>query len=289
MDITFLRNFTLVVEQGSMSEAARSLDMTPAAIAQQIKALERTLKAKLLQRAGRTVKPTQAGLVLYEHAKPLLKGFEGLTHAVNIDPFKGELRLGAINTALLSFLPQTLKAFSRDYPKVRVSIVSGHSLELISLLEDNAIDAAICIHPNFSFSKSLRWDTFRHEPLTLLAPAGSTHSTPDALLTHYPLIRYDRNLSGGKQADHYLKQNSPVKLIECVELSSILAIALMVECGLGVSVVPDINSKLLDGLAIQKIPLKSHLEQRSIGMLSHQNSFKKPLLEHLVHCHQLIA
>jgi DNA-binding transcriptional LysR family regulator len=58
METEYLHSFLLVVESGSMSEAARRLNLTPAAIAQQMRTLERELGTGLLARAGRTVQPT---------------------------------------------------------------------------------------------------------------------------------------------------------------------------------------------------------------------------------------
>ncbi|MEX3902197.1 LysR family transcriptional regulator, partial [Paraburkholderia sp. BR14319] len=52
MDTGFLSNLLLVVESGSMAEAARRVGVTPAAIAQQIQALERELGVALVMRAG---------------------------------------------------------------------------------------------------------------------------------------------------------------------------------------------------------------------------------------------
>lgn len=288
MDTSFLKGFLLTVETGSMSEAARRLDITPAAIAQQIRSLERTLEVKLVSRAGRTVKPTEAGHLLAANARGLVENIDNLKHIVKTDPFGGQLRLGSINTALLSFLPQTLKIFSSLFPQTRISIRSGHSHELISLLEQDELDAVICIHPHFAFSKSMRWRAFRNEPLVMLAPAASLTSDPAQLLNRYPLIRYDRNLAGGKQADQYLNGHR-INPTECVELSSILAIALMVECGLGVSIVPDINSRLVNGLSVRKIPLDSSSVQRTIGILSQRHSFKNRLIDHLFECYQKLA
>lgn len=284
MDTTYLHSFVLVVEEGSMSQAARRLDLTPAAIAQQMRVLERTLDAQLLQRAGRTVKPTLAGQRLYKNALPLLRDIESLKQVVNTNPFEGELRLGAINTALLSFLPGTLKILSDDYPNLHVTIRSGHSSELINLLELQIIDAAICIHPNFAFAKSFRWQSLRHESLIMLTPMNTSATSPSELLQHYPLIRYDRQLAGGKQADQYLRQHVPFKPIESVELSNIMAIGLMVEVGLGVSIVPDINSRLLTYQQIRRIPLQTSAELRDIGILSLQHAFNKPVLDQLVCC-----
>ena len=61
MDARFLLSFVTVVEVGSIAEAARRLDLTPAAIAARVHALEEELGVAIIRRAGRSVKATEAG------------------------------------------------------------------------------------------------------------------------------------------------------------------------------------------------------------------------------------
>ncbi|HZV39316.1 MAG TPA: LysR family transcriptional regulator, partial [Pseudoxanthomonas sp.] len=59
MDTQFLRTFVTVVDRGSMAAAARELNITPAAVAQQLRTLEREMGATLVARVGRTVSMTE--------------------------------------------------------------------------------------------------------------------------------------------------------------------------------------------------------------------------------------
>lgn len=271
-----------------MSEAARRMDVTPAAIAQQVRALEKELQFRLVERAGRTVRPTQAGHVLAANARQLLRQVDNLKYLINTSPLAGELRLGAINTALLSFLPLTLKKLSTQCPDLHVSIRSGHSSELISCLQRDELDAVICIHPGFAFPKSLKWQVFRHEPLVLLSPSGLPIDDTRKVLRENPFIRYDRSLGGGKHAERFLVSLN-VRPTEVVELSSILAIALMVEAGLGVSIVPDIGSKLINRLDICTTRLEDESERREIGILSQRNAVKSEVIDRLVDCYRTMT
>ena len=70
MDTAYLNAFVLVTATGSMSEAARRLDLTPAAIAQQMWVLDKAMCTALLMRAGRTMVPTEAGHRLAQRARP---------------------------------------------------------------------------------------------------------------------------------------------------------------------------------------------------------------------------
>lgn len=281
MDTLFLNSFLLTVDAGSMSEAARRLDLTPAAVAQQIRALERELGTALLARAGRTVSPTEAGHRLAERSRPLLREFGNLKAAVNEEVATGELRIGAINTGLLSLLPEALARFGRIHPQVRVQILSGNSVDLFEDVQRGELDAAICLHPQFALPKTTAWALLREEPLVALAPARLARRDPHELLSREPFIRYDRNVGGGKQADRYLRRAGIVPR-ERFELGSLAAIAMMVDKGLGVSLVPDIASPLTAGLKVARLTLPLAPESRRFGIAWQRASVRARLIRGLI-------
>lgn len=281
MDTTFLQTFLLVVDTGSMSEAARRLDLTPAAVAQQLRAIERELGTTLVARAGRTVQPTEAGQRLAGQARILIREFSGLRALVNDEYATGELRIGTINTALHSLLPETLARFVKLYPQVKVFIMSAHSHELYEAVRQGDLDAAVCLHPQFTLPKTIEWEQLREEPLVVLAPPRLAKSHPHTLLREQPLLRYDRRLGGGKQADRYMRKLS-ITPHERLELSSLLAIAMMVEQGMGVSLVPDIASPLMTSLNVKRLPLPEELEPRRFGILWRRASVRIRLIRVLL-------
>ena len=240
METAYLHSFLLVVESGSMSEAARRLDLTPAAVAQQVRALERELGAPLLARAGRTVQPTEAGHQLVQRGRNLLREVSDIKALLGSDAAGGELLVGTINTAIHSLLPDILAHFVKTHPGVKVFLQSGTTATLHKALLQGELDAAVCLHPTFALPKTFDWSLLREEPLVLLAPSRLARRDPHELLRTSPLIRYDRNLGGGKQADRYLR---------------------------AAGIVPHIASPLLDGQRIVKIPLPLPSEPRRFGVL----------------------
>lgn len=283
METSFLTTFLLVVDTGSMAEAARRLDLTPAAVAQQIRALERELDATLLARAGRTVAPTAAGSRIIAQSRGLLRDLADLKIVVNDDYATGELRLGTINTALHSLLPDILARFVKTHSQVKVFIHSGTSIELYEALRRGDLDAAVCTHPSFAMPKAFVWELLREEPLVVLAPRRFAQREPHDLLRSEPLIRYDRNLTGGKEAERYLRREGIVPT-ERFELSSLAAIAMMVDRGLGVSLAPDIASTMTTGLRIARLPLPGASEPRRFGMLWQRASIRERLIRDLLEC-----
>ncbi|CAG2148209.1 LysR family transcriptional regulator [Cupriavidus plantarum] len=272
METNYLRAFALVVETGTLAEAARRLNVTPAAVSQQIQVLERQLGTTLLGRAGRTVAPTASGRRLAERCVGLLGQVDELRAWVNQAEELKELRIGTINTALHSLLPDALARFTHAHPDVSVHIRSATSAELFDAVKQLELDAAVCLHPPFALPKTFAWELLRQEPLVVLARARDRQADPHELLRTRPLIRYDRSLGGGRQADDYLRTNGIVPAAERFELSSLLAIAMMVDRGLGVSLVPDIASPLTARLQVAKLDLPVPSEPRRFGVLWRRTS-----------------
>nr|WP_156909552.1 LysR family transcriptional regulator [Ottowia thiooxydans] len=283
VDTAFLHTFLLVARKGSMSEAARQLDLSPTAVAQQMRVLERELGASLLQRAGRTVRPTEAGHRLMEKAEALVREAAGLRTWVHGDELQHEIHVGTVATLLHSALPDILQEFTARYPHTRVSIRAGLAGHLNELVAEGAVDVALTLQPGYDIPKTLEWRMLREEPLVVLAHSRLAGSDPLRLLREQPLIRYDRTLGGGKLADQFLRDAGIVPQ-ERFELNSLLAVSMMVERDLGVALVPDTISPFRDAQALVRIPLPQARAARVLGLLWLRASPKKVLIKAFGEC-----
>jgi DNA-binding transcriptional LysR family regulator len=281
METAYLDTFALVVESGSMSEAARRLELTPAAVAHQLRLLERELGTRLLTRAGRTVVPTEAGYRLADRAGSVLRDLRNIKAAINQEAATGELRLGAINTALHSLMPEVLAGFVKVYPDARVEIRSALSAELYDAVLRGELDAAVCLHPPFALPKTVNWEQLCEEPLVVLAPGRWGKRDAHGLLRDEPFIRYNPRLGGGKQADDYLRKQGIVPH-ERFELSSLPAIAMLVDRGLGVSLAPDASVPWARGLRVARLPLAGQAYRRRFGIIYPRASVRTRLILALV-------
>ena len=281
METSYLQSFMLVVETGSMAEAARRLHITAAAVAQQMRILEKEFKTPLLTRAGRTVVPTPAGHRLRQSAPTLLRELANAHTLVNNDGTSGELVIGTINTALHSLLPDILADFVKQCPDVKVYLQSATTNQLYEAVQQGDIDAAVCLYPAFPLAKTFDWTLLREEPLILLAPKHLAHLDPHELLRTQPLIRYDRNLGGGQMVDRYLRA-AHIAPQERFELSSLVAIAMMVDRGLGVALVPDTALNLPDGQSVVRLPLPESTQSRRFGVMWLRSSARLALIHKVV-------
>jgi DNA-binding transcriptional LysR family regulator len=144
MDTRQLAAFCAVVERRSFSQAAERLGVTQPAVSLQVRALEKRLGAQLLDRSGRRVEPTEAGLRLYRGAQRLLALEEQLVAEVGGEAegnLAGTFEIGASTGPGGIVLAQLLCEFQGRHPELHISLsvfdtqtvverVAGRELEL---------------------------------------------------------------------------------------------------------------------------------------------------------------
>lgn len=281
MDTRFLETFVVIAEQQSVARAARHLNLTPAAVAQRIKALEAEVGVKLLSRSGRVLRPTEAGFKVLEQAKLVLRETRNLKALATSHMIAGELRIGAIHTALTGILPDILSNLTQQHSSIEVFIKPGVSIDLYNDVLKGDLDAALIIEPRFIIPKSHSFRKMKEEPLILIVPKALEKSDPLELLRTLPFIRYDRSQWGGNLADECLKQTR-IQPIERYELDSLEAIAIMVDRGLGISIVPNWSPPWPSGINIATLSIPDNTVFRYIGILTAQISPKQNLVNALL-------
>lgn len=266
MDTQFLESYVAVVDCGSMAEAARRLDLTAAAVAARVKSLEESLGTVLLRRAGRTVKATEAGLRILDHSRGVLRDVRNLQAMAQDDASPGELRLGASTSSLTGVVAPLLRSLYQRMPGLAVYIEPGNSALLYQRVTSGMLDAAVIVQPQFTLPKSCDWQALVDEPLCVLAPASMAGRDPLELLSTEPFIRYDRSMWGGRMADTYLRERH-IQPRERIEIDALNAIAVFVDQGLGVSLVPDWTPPWPEGLKLLKLQLPGPVPVRRLGLV----------------------
>lgn len=264
-----------------MAAASRLLNISPSAIAQQLHALERELGAPLIVRVGRTVRMTEQGGRIIAQARQLVRDAADLKSIANDGAVSGELRLGACTTPLTGMLPEILARLSSRFPDINVHILAGNSVQLYAEVEAGNLDAAFVLEAPYPLPKTCDWKMLREEPLIVLAPAHLAHVPPHELLANEPLIRYDRKLWGGLHADEYLRRHH-ITPHERFELNALNAIAVMVDRGLGVSIVPDWSPPWPEGISLARLMLPEREIGRRIGVVWSRGTVRMRLVSALL-------
>ena len=266
-----------VVDNGSMAAAARALDLSPSAVAQQLRAVERSLGVPLLVRVGRTVRMTDQGARILERARALLRDSADLRSVAHDEAVHGELRVGSCSTALIGILPEILARLSTKFPNLVIHIESDNSVDLYAEIEAGNLDAAFVLEAPYLLPKTCDWMVLREEPLIVIAPHAFAARDAHELLRDEPFIRYDRTRWGGRGADEYLREVG-IQPKERIEVDLLQAIAVMVDMGLGVSLVPDWAPPWPAQLTLARIALPETRIGRRVGVVWSRGSVRTRLL-----------
>jgi DNA-binding transcriptional LysR family regulator len=130
IDMTALRSFVAVAEAGGVTKAAGILNLTQSAVSMQLKRLEASLDMGLFDRTGRGIALSPAGEQLLSYARRILSLNDEVYARLTARQFEGEVVLGVPHDVVYPAIPQVLQQFARDYPRVRVQLLSSFTRRL---------------------------------------------------------------------------------------------------------------------------------------------------------------
>src|SRR4051794_16525607 len=172
MDTRQLAAFCEVVERRSFSYAAARLGVTQPAVSQQVRALEQRLGTQLLDRSGRRVEPTEAGMRLYRGAQRMLAFEEQLLEELGEPegPLRGTLEIGASTGPAAIVLPLLLCEFQRDNPDMRVELSVFDTQSVVELVADRRLELGIVGAARRH--RSVAFEPFFRDEVILVCPPG---------------------------------------------------------------------------------------------------------------------
>jgi len=130
LDLTSLRSFVAISDMGGVTRAAGALNLTQSAVSMQIKRLEDMLGAAVLDRAGRGVALTPVGEQLLSYARRIVALNDEVYGLLTSPQFEGEVVLGVPHDIVYPAIPQVMRRFAKDFPKVKVRLLSSFTRTL---------------------------------------------------------------------------------------------------------------------------------------------------------------
>jgi DNA-binding transcriptional LysR family regulator len=173
MDTRQLAAFCAVVERKSFSQAAERLGVTQPAVSLQVRALEKRLGTQLLDRSGRRVEPTEAGLRLYRGAQRMLALEDQIVSHVAATAqgeVTGDLALGASTGPAAIAVPILLCEFQRENPEVRVFLTVSDTHAIVERVA--ARDLELGIVGAARRHRGVRFEPFFSDEVILACPPG---------------------------------------------------------------------------------------------------------------------
>ncbi|GIH99422.1 LysR family transcriptional regulator [Planobispora takensis] len=245
LDVRRLRLLRELSRRGTIAAVAEALTFTPSAVSQQLAALEREAGVALLERTGRRVVLTPAGIALVGHAEAVLERLEQAAAelAAARTGLTGTLRIGAFPTATRVLLPPALAALAGEHPALEPMVEELDPAEVAPRLRAGDLDVALVHEYDFvPAAPDLALDTLPllDEPMYLATPAsagGATLadcrgepwilSTPGTLC-HAMTVRACQAAGFAPRARHHVD-----------DFGTVLA---MVSVGQGVALVPEFGA-----------------------------------------------
>lgn len=176
LDLTRLRVLVAVARHGSVTAAAHALRYAQPSISHHLSRLEAETGTRLVQRAGRGIRLTEAGRMLAERAEEILGRLAAAESelAAYAGLRAGQVRLAAFPSALGTFVPRAAAAFAADHPGVELTFTEAEPPEAVRLLRSGQVDVALLFaHPDAPPKKDdggVRQVLLLSEPVYLVAP-----------------------------------------------------------------------------------------------------------------------
>ncbi len=240
-DLSDLRLFLSVVEAGSITHGAERAHLALAAASTRIRNMEAALGTPLLRRERQGVQPTPAGRTLAHHARLLLQQAERMHGelAQYAEGLKGQVRLMSNTNALTEFLPEPLSDFLATHPQVNIDLEERLSDEIVAAVADGTADIGI-VAATVEVA-GLETLPFRTDRFVLVVPPkhklAGTERIAFAEVLDFDFVGLDR-ASALQRFLAEKAERSGRRLKLRVQLRSFDAVCRLVECNVGIGVVP---------------------------------------------------
>jgi DNA-binding transcriptional LysR family regulator len=271
-DLADLSLFRHVVDAGSITHGAERANLALAAASTRIRNMEDALGAALLVRGRQGVQPTQAGRTLLQHARTILRQADRLREDLGAyaGGLAGQIRVLSNTNALTEFLPEALGSFLASHPHVSIDLEERLSDEIVGLIAEGVADLGIVA--GTVDASALETYPFRKDRFVLV------------VLDH-DFVGLDRASALQRfLADKAARIGQPLRLR--VQLRSFDAVCRMVECKVGIGIVPETTARRVERtMAIATVGLADAWAVRELTIcirrLANLPPYARQLVEHL--------
>lgn len=274
-DLTDLKVFLAVAQEGNLSRGARRCHLSPSSVSLRLKGLEEAVGVPLLTRQARGVVLTRPGAVMVEHVRRCMAQLEQM-HA-DLLPFAqgltGHVTFFANNNAISSYLPDDLARFFAAHPAVRITLEERLSLDIVAAVASGRADIGVVAmdgdRPDLEFLP------YREDRLVVLAPPDSAIARGGAVRFAACLDEPFICLQQGAALHTYLMNHAASlggRLDVRVQVSGYRAIARLVASGAGIGIVPRSALEPADGDRLAVVELSESWSVRHLRVCFRRRS-----------------
>jgi DNA-binding transcriptional LysR family regulator len=280
VELRHLAALEAVARERSFGRAADALGYTQSAVSQQIAMLERLVGERLVERPGgpRSVSLTEAGELMLRHAQAIVARLEAARAdmAALAQGQAGALGVGTFQSVGARVLPELLRLFLQDWPRVEIRLSeSANDDELLGLVERGALDLTFAMLPlgegPFDSVPLL------HDPYVLVVPAesavASRESASLADVGDLPLIGNRACRSTGlAESELRIRGVDPVVAFRSDDNGTVQG---LVAAGFGAALVPLLAVDQHDD-RVGILALEPEIPERRIALAWHRDRHRSP-------------
>ncbi len=266
-----LRAFCYAVKYGTLTRAAEALFLSQPSVSLQLGALESELGCTLVERRRRRITLTSEGQALYELARPLVEGLEGLDEqffATTRGAARATLDIACGNSTIQYLLPDMVAAFRSQNDAVHMNLHNVTGTDGLALLRSDEVDFAV--GSMVEVPVDLSYEPLYHfDPLLIMPP---NHRLADKAeitledLSPFGLILPPKRLTTYRLVD-LVFQKRKVPYHVAIEVGGWEVIKQYVAMGLGISIVTGMCISEADRERLAVRNLRSYFPQRSYGVV----------------------
>ena len=262
MNTKFVETFVMLARIGSVRRVAEHMNATPGAISMRLRSLEEELGVVLFDYDHKTLKLTQDGTRLLRHAESVIEATRGMQRAAKSDgEIGGRIRIGVLETAVHTWLPDLMKAMRTQLPKVELDLTVDLTVHLADQLMRGNLDFILRVGNDEATSYTVLEDLMSL-PIHWVARQGliSKPNTVRKVLSHQLLtqVRGTSPHIAAVNLAHRLAAREGMALND-VRISgspSLAALVSLVREGVGVGIIPGLLVKEhLDRGELVELPL----------------------------------
>lgn len=245
IQFSWLEHFVVLARTRNFTRAAEELHMSQSSLSRSIQRLEEQMNRALFERKPREVILTEAGELLLEKAKAILRDVDDLLFEISQVGRKARIRLGVIPTIAPYFLPGFLGDFCETFPEIAVTVQEDTTEHLIRRCEHGEIDLVVLALP--VEVRHLQVEALFEEELLLVLPAGHELAKGKKVkmdaLADYPFVMLNEAHCLADSIASFCRRKS-VQPVTVERTSQLTTVQELVALGHGVSIVPAMARKL---------------------------------------------
>lgn len=267
--------FLQVLEHGGFSAAAEKLYMSQPSVSNQVRALETSLRAQLVDRSGARIKPTAEGEVLADYARRILLLMDEVVTAVEQirGLQRGNLAIGGTTTIGTYLLPELVSKFREQAPEIRCDVRVGNEHQVVKWLLDGEIGLGVFAGEPDAAQLSIR----RIGTDTMVLICSPDVDQPDARWAQHQQFLLRERGSSTRDRQESAMRSLGIEAESASELWGSETLKRGVRAGLGVSIVSEhtVAEELANG-ELCAVPVDPPIPARPVTMARRTDRLLSP-------------